>query len=174
MGLPVETNVDWEKRINVVRKYLATGSVRRTAELCNVSPDMIHRWKNQDWWDELVTELRRTQDAKTETRITTLVERALDIVEDRLINGDLVLNNKTGELIRKPVSMKDTAKLTTDLLQRQSSLRKDQGEVKIQKETVKETLQLLASEFSRWNKRSAVLSAEDVKIKDAEGSQEVL
>ena len=53
-----------------------------------------------------------------------LLDASLSVVEDRLINGDYQFDQKTGQVVRKPVNMKDAHKVAMDMQERQEMLDK--------------------------------------------------
>ena len=114
----------------------------------------------------MVATYREEKALVVDSKMASIVDKALEKVDDRLENGDIVLNNKTGELIRKPVSMKDAALVARDLLVRQEAIRKSTDEAVEHKETVKETLSLLAKEFAKWAKKEPVSEVVDVESKE--------
>lgn len=73
-------------------------------------------------------------------------------MEDRLDKGDFVWNQKTGEIARKPVSLKEARGAANDLLQRQVVLEKMQREEvhQQQQQTVADQLAMLANEFAKF------------------------
>ena len=66
---------------------------------------------------------------------------------DRLDNGDYLYDPKTGTFIRKPVSMKDTWKVSTEMIDKRLLLRKQPKEQASQ-EAVGDILKNLAKEFA--------------------------
>lgn len=155
----------WEKRVKVVQTFLKTGSIRRTAELTGHHEVTLHKWKGEEWWNDIAQEIKRIEETERDESMTSLVKKALGIIDDRLENGEIVLNNKTGELIRKPVNLRDTTRVATELLGKQQQLRKNSIDAAIEKETVNETLKMLAGEFAKWNRNKARQEAQDVQIK---------
>ena len=96
------------------------------------------------------------------------MDLALSRIEDRLENGDYVLNNKTGEIIRKPVSLRDANQVAKDILGQQISLRKaEKDSVEIQT-SVKDILSQLATEFSKLNRKIKQNNATDVVFVEKE------
>ena len=60
-------------------------------------------WRNQDWWKPALRELREQESEKLDARLTKVINKSLDAMEDRLENGDervfangLVVNQKIG------------------------------------------------------------------------------
>lgn len=145
-----------EKRIEVVTKWLAIGNMRIVSEVTGVSYQLCRMWKQESWWNDIVAEVKASRAIALDTKLSKIVDRSLEMIDDRLVNGDFVLNQKTGEVIRKEVSLKDATKVATDLLTRQAVLQKQETETTTQQSnaTVKDQLAMLAAEFSKFNKRN--------------------
>ena len=143
----------WEKRMDVVARYMLIGNLRVVSEQTGVNYRSLIEWKKSDWWPEMVEQLRRQKKGKTNDSLTKIIEQSLDVMQDRLENGDFVLNNKTGEIVRKPVGVKEATAIATGLIQRQLQLEELMDKTEKNSDTVAETLTLLAKEFQKWNKK---------------------
>lgn len=141
----------WDKKQEVCEKMLALNNVRLVAELTNVTTQTIQNWKKTEWWQDLVNEIKSTEKVQLDNKLKQLINKSLDVVEDRLENGEIVMNNKTGELVRKPVVLRDTARVASDLISKRLAIEKDSQEIQLKKDSMKETLVMLATEFARWN-----------------------
>lgn len=164
-----------EKRIEAVTLYLQLGNMRIVSATCGVPHQLLRLWKTQPWWKEYEFEIKNAKRSDTNTKLTKIIDKTLEILEDRLENGEVVLNNKTGELIRKPVSMKDTLDVSSKLFQQQSTFEKqklDESSLQ-QQESIQDTLKQLANEFAKFNgtKKPQIIEAEDVEYKEAEDTQ---
>lgn len=168
-----------EKRIEVITQYLAIGNMRIVSAATGVPYSLIRAWKALPWWKEYEYEIKNAKRSDTNNKLSKIIEKSLAIVEDRLENGEIILNNKTGELIRKPVSLKDTLKVSTDLFNQQTQLEKqkiDESSLQ-QQDTIQDTLKHLALEFAKFNgtkKPQITIEAEDVEFKEAEELDESL
>ena len=176
-----------EKRIEVVTKYLALGNMRLVSELTGVSYQLCRMWKREPWWRELEDEVRASRTLALDNKLSKIVDKSLDTIADRLENGDVVFNQKTGEVVRKEVSLKDATKVATDLLTRQAVVQKQEKEVvAIQNTgTIQDQLKMLAMEFAKFNKtntgpvQDAVIIGEPNALHDQwetrlqEGSEEL-
>ena len=83
------------------------------------------------------------------------------VYQDKFIT--YVLNNKTGEVVRKPVSLKDANQVAKDILGQQISMQRAEHEVKIETDT-KDLLNNLAKEFAKLNRKIKQNSAEDIQF----------
>lgn len=155
----------WEKRMEVVSRYMLLGNIRVVSEQTGVQYSTIVDWKKQDWWADMVDQIRRQKKTKTSDSITKIVESSLDILHDRLENGDWILNNKTGEIVRKPVGAKEAIVIANQLMQRQIQLEDLIERSSKTEDNVQDTLNALATEFIKWQKKNK--KSETIDITDA-------
>jgi hypothetical protein len=163
-------NAVWplEKKIEVVSKYLVLGNMKLVSVDTGVDYGLLRQWKMQPWWKDLELEIRATQNIAVDNKLSRIIERAMDLTLDRLENGEIVLNRKTGLLDRVPVSMKDANKVTTDLMTKQHALRKEESaQPQTSQQSVTEQLKTLAMEFAKWQSKTAA-KAEAVDIEARE------
>lgn len=155
-----------EKKIQVVAQWLALGNMRLVSATTGVNYDLIRTWKGQPWWAEYEREIRNTENLQMDSKLSAIVERSLEAVQDRLENGEHFLNNKTGEIQRKPVNMKDAAKVANDLLTKRELLRGNAtSRTEAQAIPMAEQLKLLAAEFAKMNNPSKdVIDVEMVEV----------
>ena len=145
-----------EKRIEVVTKWLALGNMRLVSELTGVSYQLCRMWKREPWWPELINEVKSSRNAEVNTKLSKLVDRSLEMISDRLHNGDFIWNQKTGEVVRKEVSLRDVNVVAKDLINHQINLEKlKNDEVKVEdQKSIQDQLKLLANEFAKLNGRN--------------------
>lgn len=113
--------------------------------------------------DEVVASKRVGQ----ATKLSKIVDKALESIDDRLDNGDFILNNKTGEVVRKPVGLRDAVTAATALMQRAEvieNMNKQERAIEAT-QSVEDQLKLLASEFAKFNNKSKV-NAETIEFKE--------
>lgn len=156
----------WEKRIAVATKYLALGNMRLVSELENIPYITLQSWKNEDWWPQILDEIRKAKAAQTNTKMSKIVDKSLDLIADRLENGDWVFDQKNSQMIRKEVSLKDATQAANALLNQQIKMEEMTQRVEIQKESVQDTLKMLAGEFAKWAKKDAKQEVIDVDFKE--------
>lgn len=154
-----------EKRIEAVTKYLLVGNLRLTAELCGISYQLAKQWKQMDWWKDLEAEIRATRHVKVDNKLSKIVDKSLAAVEDRIDNGEIKVNRKTGEVFREPVSALTANKVANDLLMRQNEFSKRTiEETSSQKQaTIADQIAELAKQFEQFNKaRTVTVVAKEV------------
>lgn len=156
-----------EKKLEVVGQWLIMGNMKLVAAHSGVEYDLVRKWKRQPWWPEMVAELRATQDIEMDTRITDIIQKSLDATYDRVVNGDYVYDQKSGQILRRPASLKDVHAVARDLLQRREMLRgkfEDAGGDKAM--SVEEHLKILATNMSKWfekEKKQPVIELEEIE-----------
>ena len=145
-----------EKRIEVASLYAAgVVSSRDLARLTGGPDTAIRKWRTQDWWPELLEKIHSTADNDIVSKFTKIVDTSLEVIQDRLINGDHIYNKKTGEIHRKPVSMRDTAAVTNTIVDKRQLLR-GKATSRTEKVSVDARLLKLAEEFKRFTEAKEI------------------
>lgn len=164
-NLPSAPNsYSWQTKMDVVARYMLLGNMRVVSEVTGISYHTLADWKKEDWWQEMVEQIRRQKKLKSADTLTKIIETSVEIIQDRLEHGDFILNNKTGEIMRKPVGVKDANMIANQLMQRQAELEEVIDRTATKQDSIKETLDLLAKEFQKMNRRSNNQTAEDAVL----------
>lgn len=120
-------------KVEVVKTYLALGgNLSLTAASTGISIKTLEHWKAADWWKNLIAEMKRVEKLEMSQRTKMIIERSLELLQDRMENGDVILNSKTGELMRKPVAAKDLHYIARDMLDRKLILDKSFEETTVE------------------------------------------
>ena len=151
-----------EKRHEVVKIISQTGNMRVASEMSGIPYETIRSWKKTDWWPQLVEEYKQEQRQELASRLGKITSTALEIMEDRLVNGEYILNNKTGEIQRKPVGLRDANQAANNLMTQRIKLEELNEKVSSREETISEVLKQLAVEFTKINKKAQKKDATDV------------
>lgn len=161
VSTPVREVWSWSDKTEAAKKYMLLGNMRIVSELTGISYNTLCDWRKQDWWVSLIDEIKAAQKAKRNTKMNEVIDDSMEIIHDRILNGDFILNNKTGEIQRKPVALRDIGNLANQLLTRQAQLEEITNRMENNKETVQETLKALAKEFAKWQRITNKNQAED-------------
>ena len=138
------------KRIEAVTTYLALGKLPLVSALTKIPLTTLKAWKMQPWWIDLVSELQQEDHQELDGKLRRIVDKTLDLLNDRLDNGDLILNNKTGSVVRIPVKMRDIHQVSRGLME-QRVRNVDASRVqKVDKAAIEDTLKKLASQFVKF------------------------
>jgi hypothetical protein len=152
----------WETKVQVATALKVTGNQRLVSQKSKVPYDTINLWKKEDWFVQLMQELKFADRAELNTKLGSIVNKSIDIVEDRLDHGDYILDQKTGQIRRKPVNMKDAAKVVNDFVTQQLKIQEQELTQEQEKETIQDTLRMLAQEFSKLNRTAKKNNATDI------------
>lgn len=143
-----------KQKIEAVSSYLAIGNLAMVARISGIPEITLRVWKASTWWKEVVDDLKMQEKIQLSSRMKALVEASQTIVAQRLETGDPILNQKTGEIIYKPVSMKDAHKVATDLIDRRAVIEKTTVDTVMTDERADDKLAALAEKFADMATRS--------------------
>jgi hypothetical protein len=147
------------------------GNLPTVAASLGIPFDTVKTWRYSRWWNELVNELRTENAIKLSNRLKKIAEKALDVTLDRLENGDWIYDQKTGEMKRKPVVMRDAMNVAAGLLDRQAKL-DDKPQDEAAKQQIQDRLTALADAFAKMANKTRVLEVTDVTPKVLEHSKQ--
>lgn len=167
-GVTRRDRYTWEQKVEVATLFQQLGNIRIVSEKTGVPYQTIIDWRRTDWWVDLLDELKQIKRTKTGTKLAEIIEQSITVVQDRLENGDFVLNNKTGEITRRPVSLRDAAQVTNNLITRQIQMEELAEKLVNRKESIKETLNVLAKEFAKFNKEQQKQAAQTIAFTEIE------
>lgn len=159
------------QKIEAVQSYLLLGNLSLVSSVLKIPRDTLKLWKTSEWWKNMVEELRVQDDLQLSTRLQKIINKSFEAVEDRLDHGDFVYDQKTGEMRRRPVSMKDAHKVALDLVEKREHLIERHLEEKtVSVDKVEKRLAELAASFERMitevKKPPATVEVTDVLFGD--------
>jgi hypothetical protein len=158
------------EKLEAVKLWMVVGNLPTVAASLGIPFDTVKTWRYSKWWNELVTELRTENTIKLSNRLKKIAEKALDVTMDRLENGDWIYDQKTGEMKRKPVVMRDAMNVAAGLLDRQAKL-DDKPQDEAAKQQIQDRLTALADAFAKMANKTRVLEVTDVTPKVLEHSK---
>lgn len=148
------------KRIDAVTTWLITGNLTATAAVVGVPHVTLKLWKKQPWWNELVVDIQTESDQELDAKLAKRIAKSLEIVNDRLENGDFQYDPKTGQFVRKPVSVKDGWKVASEMIDKRWILRK-MPQSQVDQAAVGDILKNLAKEFADMARKRVKSSTEE-------------
>lgn len=160
--------IPFEKKAELVKAYSQLGNLRLAAEMTGVNLETARYWKQKkDWWPKLMEEAKQEQRTELQSKLGKITQVALEIMEDRLQNGEFILNNKTGELVRKPVGLRDANQAANNLMTQVNKLEEMNSKVGQVDDNTQEMLKQLAVEFAKF----ATKKAKPAEIVDVESKE---
>lgn len=175
VGRAVSATGKWwsePQKLEAVKTYLMTGNVAMTARILKIPEDTLRRWVKMPWWVEIVEDLKSQDELILSARLKKIVEKTFDVVEDRLEHGDYVYDQKTGQMRRKPVALRDAHKVGVDLTaQRQQLL--ERHAPRASEEAIDDKLNKLAAKFAAIVQGRQPPSEEIIDVEVKEPQNEV-
>lgn len=114
------SNYTKQQKIEAVAVFIVVGSIRETSRLVGMPYETLVGWVRSDWWADCITQTHSINRHLVNARTTTIINKAFNNVEQRLDNGDYATyDSKSGEVIMKPVSAKDSATIAGIMFDKQ-------------------------------------------------------
>lgn len=135
------------QKIEAVTTYLMLGSVSLTAAALKMSEHTLITWKKSDWWHDLVSEMKREENLVLSNKIKKIVDKSWDVIADRMEKGDFIYDQRTGQLKRKPVSMRDVSRVAIDSAMLREKLNMNEN-FTVAADQIEDKLSKLAKAFS--------------------------
>lgn len=161
-----------QQKLEAVTSWLALGNLAMVSRILSIPEITLRVWKTSEWWNKAVEEIRLSENVQLSARMKKLVEASHTIVAQRLETGDPILNQKTGEIIYKPVNLRDAHRVAVDLIDRQKEVDKLTRDTSPSEERDDDKLAKLAERFAematmsiekQFNKRRTVDSVDNVE-----------
>jgi transposase-like protein len=172
-SITAKTNKSWsdKQKIEAVQHYLLVGNLALTARVMGIPEITIRQWKTTEWWKNVVEDLKMQENMQLSAKLKNLVEASLVAVSDRLENGDFMYDQKTGQMIRKPVNIRDAHKVATDLMEKRTMLEKAAAPAQEQTQDV-DRLEQLAEKFASFvlkktEQAPVIVDVTDVVVKES-------
>ena len=138
-----------DDRIRAATVYAMTGNSQRVEEITGVPSNTVRQWKHTEWWPQIIDRIRRDGDDELDVKLTGLIDKTTKEINERLDKGDYIYNNKTGEIVRKPIGGKELSVMTSIFVDKRSLLRK-KPKMAGEQSSTNERLKKLAEEFSKF------------------------
>ncbi len=148
-------------KIQVVTAYLTLGKAPLVEALTGVPRQTIRLWKTQPWWGEMVREVQTEENQEVDARLSKIINKTLDVVDDRLEKGDWILDSRLGQAIRVPVKLRDASATARDLFQQRDKIR-NAPVAREREEAQADRLLKLAEQFAEFAK--AVRPQKEIEI----------
>ena len=135
------------QKIEAVTLWLSLGNLRLVGATLKIPEDTLRRWRATQWWKDIADEIQLQDRIQLSATAKNIVDKSLSVLADRLENGDWIYDQKSGQMRRKPVAMKDALAVADKMLDRKDQL--DRTTVQTQStESVENKLAKLMEKFS--------------------------
>lgn len=110
------------KRIEALTVFAATGVISKVYELTKVPVATFKKWLTEPWALDLLEQIRNENDQALDAKFTSIINGAVDQIQDRIENGDFVVT-RTGETVRKPIGARDLSTIATTNIEKRQLMR---------------------------------------------------
>lgn len=144
-----------EKKIEACTLYAALGSVSDVSRLTEVPENVIRGWKTEQWWIDVTQQVVKEDDDELSTRFTNVVKKALEKLEDKLENGNVIYIAKEDRFVNVPLTAGDLTKVASAMTDKRQII---QGKPTSRTETVSsdDRLKKLAEQFEKFSRAKEV------------------
>lgn len=118
--------IDWQKRDKFVAEYVRTGDRKQAVQIAGVTLATGTNWLAQKWFKDRVHDVRKSMDKQMEGRITSILDKTFQQLNDRLDNGDPKIL-KDGTIIRTPMAAQTLTVLAGIMFDKRAILRKNEA-----------------------------------------------
>ena len=174
-SIAAETNRQWadSQKMEAIQSYLLLGNLALTSRILGIPEITLRVWKTSQWWKDAVAEIQAQEKIELSAKMKKIVGASLAVVEDRLVNGDFQFDQKSGEVIRKPVNMKDAHRVAMDMQERQVTIEKAMNGDVTQEDDVQSKLLKLAEQFAEMSMKKIEQKVDEHRTIDVTDAKEV-
>lgn len=145
-----------KERLQAVNAYVVLGKITLVSATTGIPEDTLRKWKITDWWKEKEDEIRRSNKIELSGKLSNVVSKTLQALDDRVTNGDFFFNPKTGGWERKPISALHASKIANDLIDKTLVLEREATTEKVTEEGLDLRLKKLKEEMIRFAKAKTI------------------
>lgn len=138
-----------EVKDKAISLFSSCGNLAQVARELNVPYKTIQKWKQTEWWKDKTKELQAEHQDKVDVKLTQALDIAIDGLTDRLINGDTVVDPRTGKERVVPAKLRDITNAFNTILDKRQLLRKQPTRI-VEQSTTATHLQNLAEQFAKF------------------------
>ena len=139
-----------------VAKYLILGNLMEVQRQTQIPEITLRKWKMQDWWQEKEKELRKQANTELEGKLGKVLNKSLEQTMDRLENGDIFYNQKTGKFERVPVKANVVNQISKTMLDKKFVLQQINNRADHTEEAIADRLESLKKEFLNFAKKNKI------------------
>ena len=154
-----------EQKTDACALYCVYGDVDQVSEMTGIDPKFLRQWKDEPWWNEIQKKVFVEQNEKLGSRISTVLDKSLLEIEERLQNGDYLWDVRKSKFVRKPIDTKVLSNLFNNLVNRRQLIRGEPTSITT-KLAVDDRLRLLAEQFEKFASAKEVEQTTTKEIED--------
>jgi len=153
-GKPVKTdrhNTHWwpeKHKIEAATLWAVTRNIETVHKITTIPRWAIRRWMNEPWWDNVVNNVRKEQNELLDIKLTEVIGTAVEVISDRLKNGEIHVDRKTNEEFRIPANLK-AASTALEVTFKERQLLRGEATARTESASESEKLKKLANQFEK-------------------------
>jgi len=154
-----------EEKMSAVIAYVLTGSAWKAEKITGLKAKTIQGWKQQaPWWPEAIRRVRKQKQDELDGRITGIINKALDEIEDRVMNGDEIYDG-AGRVKRRRMTGQQLASTLSSLFDKRALVRGDPT-ARTEKVTIEQDLKVLADRLEKMAAKAQLDEKRTIDVKD--------
>lgn len=155
--------------------YAVTGDAKQAAAIAKIPEREIKKWRVEPWFQNVLAEVRDENKHLIDAKLSSILEKSLEKLEERIEDGDVSFNYRTGEQVVIPVKAKELAGISTAIHKQRALDRGEPTSITASAGMSTEAkLEKLAEAFSSLaDKKKQQRVFENQKIEDAEIIKEI-
>lgn len=138
-----------EIKDKAVSLYASCGNLSQVARELNVPLKTMQKWKEAEWWKDKTKQLQSEHQDKVDAKLSKAIDIALDGLTDRLVNGETIVDPRTGKERIVPAKLRDITTAFNTVLDKRQVLRKQPTRI-VEQSTTAAHLQNLAEQFAKF------------------------
>lgn len=149
---------DWwpqDKKIEAATVFAVTRNYDRTSDLTGIPAHELRKFGEEAWWHEIGSKVRKEKNEALDGKITETLDKALDLITDRLVNGETYYNPRTETEYILPVKAKDAAIVTSILFEKRQLIR-GEATSRTENSTSEQKLLVLKANFEKLAKSKLI------------------
>ena len=139
-----------KQKIEAVEAFIMLGgNIKQTAIAMQIPRQTLQHWMKTEWWKDMHNEIKQQDNIVLSLRLQKIVARSMDLVEDRLEKGDFFYDQKTGQVVRKEVSLKDAHEVMKASFSMRENIEKPEHAA-LEESSIGDKLAALAKQFEQF------------------------
>ncbi len=121
-----DTKYTPETKLHAVTCYIVSGSFAEASKFSAVPAGTIQYWrKTSEWWPVVSRYVQQARQEELDTNLSSVIHKTVQVIADRLEDGDYKYNSKLDKIVRVPVQAKDAATIADKAISNRNLLRGD-------------------------------------------------
>ena len=151
-----------DEKLEAATALLITGTTTDASKLCGIPSRTIREWTKKDWWHSLMQEADKHKNALLSGKQTKLLEKSLNLLEERMTKGDPIVD-KNGNIVGyKPVNAYHMALIHAILVDKRGVIRGVKESTKSNK-TITDKLDELTDRLEKFAEKQTSFGIPEVK-----------